>query len=129
MKPQLEIELDNLIVNWVRKHIQTNRNGRVEITEHTDLMTSGLLDSITFVELVVFIETQIGRNIDLTDVDPEEFSTVNGLSRIALNNSLGIVAKAVPQTAAESGLPLDIRAWGAGSAKSGMSKHLAQDGD
>jgi acyl carrier protein len=86
MQPELENEFVGVIVNWVRKNTHTNGNGHIEITERTDLMASGLLDSIGFVELIVFIETQIGRDIDLTDVDPEEFSTVNGLSRIALSS-------------------------------------------
>jgi acyl carrier protein len=49
-------------------------------------MESGLLDSIGFVELIVFMERKTGGNIDLTDVDPSEFTTVNGLSQIALRN-------------------------------------------
>jgi acyl carrier protein len=86
MKPRLEIELDDLIIKWVRKNAQTNGNGQVEFTRHTNLMESGLLDSIGFVELIVFMEGQTGCNIDLTDVDPSEFTTVEGLSRIALRN-------------------------------------------
>jgi acyl carrier protein len=86
MKPQLEIELDDLITRWVRKNAQTNGNGHVELTRQTNLIESGLLDSIGFVELIVFMEGQTGCNIDLTDVDPSEFTTVEGLSRIALRN-------------------------------------------
>jgi acyl carrier protein len=86
MKPRLEIELDDLIIKWVRKNAQTNGNGQVEFTRHTNLMESGLLDSIGFVELIVFMEGQTRCNIDLTDVDPSEFTTVEGLSRIALRN-------------------------------------------
>ncbi len=86
MKPQLKIELADLIFKWVRKNAQTNGNGHVEFTGHTNLMESGLLDSIGFVELIVFMEGQTGYNIDLTDVDPSEFTTVNGLSQIALRN-------------------------------------------
>jgi len=86
MKPQLAIELDDLITKWVRKNAQTNGNGDVELTRYTNLMESGLLDSIGFVELIVFMEGQTGCNIDLTDVDPSEFTTVEGLSRIALRN-------------------------------------------
>ncbi|MBV8211657.1 MAG: acyl carrier protein [Verrucomicrobia bacterium] len=86
MKPQLEIELDDLITEWVRKNAQINGNGHVELTRHTNLMESGLLDSLAFVELIVFMEGQRGYNIDLTDVDPSEFTTVEGLSRIALRN-------------------------------------------
>jgi acyl carrier protein len=59
-------------------------NGNVELTGHTNLIESRLLDSIGFVELIVFMEGQTGCNIDLGDVDPSEFTTVEGLSRIAL---------------------------------------------
>jgi acyl carrier protein len=86
MKPQLEVELVDLVVHWVKKNMQTNGSRRVEVSANTDLMESGLLDSIGFVELIVFMESQIGCNIDLTDVDPSEFTTVNGLCRIALGS-------------------------------------------
>jgi acyl carrier protein len=86
MKPHLEIKLVDLITKWVRKNAETNGNGQVELTGQTNLLESGLLDSIGFVELIVFMERQTGCNIDLTDVDPSEFTTVNGLSQIALRN-------------------------------------------
>src|SRR5258708_11878411 len=86
MKAKLEIELVDLIIKWVRKNAQTNGNGQVELAVHTNLMESGLLDSIGFVELIVFMESKTGSNIDLSDVDPSEFTTVNGLSQIALRN-------------------------------------------
>jgi acyl carrier protein len=58
----------------VSKNAQANGNGH-ELTRHTNLIESGLLDSIGFVELIVFMEGQPGCNIDLADVDPDEFST------------------------------------------------------
>jgi hypothetical protein len=64
MKAQLEIELDDLIIKWVRENAQTNGNGHVEFTGHTNLLESGLLDSIGFVELIVFMEGKTGYNID-----------------------------------------------------------------
>jgi acyl carrier protein len=87
MKPQLELEVVDLVVHWVKKNMQTNGNRRIEVGADTDLMESGVLDSIGFVELIVFIETHIGCNVDLTDVDPSEFTTVNGLCRIALRSA------------------------------------------
>ena len=86
MKLGSENEFVELIVNWVRKNTQTNGNRHVEITLDTNLMESGLLDSIGFVALIVFIEEELGCNVDLADVDPSEFSTLKGLSRIALKN-------------------------------------------
>ena len=86
MKQQLDIELADLIFNWVRKNGQTNGNGHMELTGDTDLLESGLLDSIGFIELIVFMERQTGCSIDLADVDPSEFTTAKGLSRIASRN-------------------------------------------
>ena len=87
MKPPLiENELVDLIIKWVSKRAHANGAARARITADTDLMQSELIDSLGFVELMMFIESQTGRNIDLADVDPEEFSVVRGLSRIALRN-------------------------------------------
>ena len=89
MKPKFELEVVDLAVRWVKQNVQANGNRHVELTGDTDLMESGLLDSVGFVELIVFIESQTGCNIDLIDVDPSEFTTVNGLCRIALRNYQG----------------------------------------
>jgi acyl carrier protein len=86
MKPKLELEIVDLAVRWVKNNMQANGNRHVELTGDTDLMESGLLDSVGFVELIVFIESQMSCHLDLTDVDPSEFTTVNGLCRIALGN-------------------------------------------
>jgi acyl carrier protein len=83
MKLQSESELLNLVMEWLRDHKQRNGSGQVEITADTNLMDSGVLDSLGFVELILFIETQSGCQIDLMDVDPAEFSVVKSLCGIA----------------------------------------------
>lgn len=85
MKPESEKELIDLILNWVRANGRTNGSVK-EITPDTNLLQSGLLDSLGFVELIVFIETESGWQIDLTDVDPAEFCVVKGLCAVALRN-------------------------------------------
>ena len=84
MKPLHETELADLIIQWVGKNTNVQRARRVKISRDTDLMESQLLDSLGFVELMMFVEAQTGQNIDLTDVDPQEFAVIEGLSRIAL---------------------------------------------
>ena len=81
-----EAQLVDLVINWVRRnHRQGNsRNG--EISAGTDLIASGMLDSFGFIDLIVFIETQSGCRIELTDVDPSEFCIVKGLCRITLRS-------------------------------------------
>lgn len=72
------------MINWIRDYKQTDG---LKISPETNLIESGLLDSFAFVELILFIESLDGCQIDLSDVDPGEFTLVRGLCRIALKNS------------------------------------------
>jgi len=80
-----EKELIDLVVDWVK---QNGRNGsnHTEISESTNLLESGLLDSFAFVDLVLFIENCTRQKIDLTDVAPEEFTVVKSLCHLAFQN-------------------------------------------
>jgi len=78
-------ELTELIIGWVRDNRLPNDFPDPEITEETDLMVGGLLDSFGFVDLVVFIEEQTGIKIELADADPSEFTVVKGLCKIILS--------------------------------------------
>jgi acyl carrier protein len=89
MKLQSETELIPQVVQWVREHRLSNGNGHAshghtEISQSTNLLESGALDSFGFVELLLFIEDLCGSNIDLQDVDPGDFTVVGNLCRIAL---------------------------------------------
>src|SRR3989442_1117867 len=86
MQVQSENALLDLVMHWLREHKQTNGSAHVEISEDTNLMESGVLDSLGFIELIMFIETQSGCQIDLMDVDPAEFAVVKSLCGIALRN-------------------------------------------
>jgi hypothetical protein len=43
---------------------------------NTYLLTTGILVSIGFVELLMFVETEHGYKIDLIDADPAQFSII-----------------------------------------------------
>ena len=85
-----ESELVNQIINWVRQNGGAPGATRVEISEDTDLIATGLLDSLGVVDLFMFIEGLIGCKIDLTDVDLSEVSIPIGLSRTALRGVMAI---------------------------------------
>ena len=67
---------------------QNGLNGasHTEISESTNLLESGLLDSFAFVDLVLFIENCTQEKLDLLDVNPEEFTVVKSLCHLALQN-------------------------------------------
>jgi acyl carrier protein len=81
-----ETQLIDLVISWVRSNHRPGNSRNGEISADTDLIAGGLLDSFGFIDLIVFIESQSGCKIDLTDVDPSDFCVVKGLCRITLRN-------------------------------------------
>jgi acyl carrier protein len=78
--------LVDLVIGWVKQNTLANGSDNAEISENTNLMESGLLDSFSFVDLILFIENCTGAKIDLIDVEPEEFTIVRGLCQLAMRN-------------------------------------------
>jgi len=76
------------VLNWIKEHkLPGNRHG-AKITEDIDLITDGLLDSMGLVDLLLFVEEQTGRPIDLKTVEPKDICVVKNLCRIALGNPI-----------------------------------------
>jgi acyl carrier protein len=71
-----EAVLSDMVRHWVLQHGQT-----VPVHEDMDLIASGALDSMGFIELLVYIESITGRKIDLGDLDPSVFTSIQGLVR------------------------------------------------
>jgi len=65
-----------------------------ELGPGTDLLTAGILDSMGFVDLLMFLETEYGYRIDLTEADPGQFSTIQGLCELAVGGTDGLRVKA-----------------------------------
>ena len=84
MTPMSEGELVSQIIKWVKENGRADGSCAVDITENTDLIATGVLDSLGVVDLFMFLESSIGSKIDLTDVDLGEVSVPKGLSRVAL---------------------------------------------
>lgn len=79
-----EHELRDKLIAWVRANRLNFENG--EISDQTELLGSGILDSFGFIDLIVYIENETGRKIDLAGADANEFSVVSGLCSLALRS-------------------------------------------
>ncbi|HYX70109.1 MAG TPA: hypothetical protein VE825_13310 [Terriglobales bacterium] len=86
MNTLAEQELIGLVVDWVKSNRLPSNSNHIQISEDTNLLESGLLDSFSFVDLILFLETNTGAKMDLVDISPEEFTVVKGLCRLALRN-------------------------------------------
>jgi acyl carrier protein len=81
------MQLDALINHmtaWVKRTQDLTQRELPELTEDTDLIMAGILDSRSFIEMMMEVEQQTGNQIDLNDVDPGEFTTIKGLCQCAL---------------------------------------------
>ncbi len=86
MKTLGETELVGLVLGWIAENSRNTTESNNGIGKGTDLLSTGILDSLDFVNLLVFIEEEVGCKIDLADIKPEDFSTVEGLCRCALSS-------------------------------------------
>lgn len=87
MKTMREDELLDRIRQWIRQTHQSTAADTVDLSDGTDLIASGLLDSMAFIELIVFVETLTEAKIDLSDIDPAEFTTIRGFCRSVLRTN------------------------------------------
>jgi D-alanine--poly(phosphoribitol) ligase subunit 2 len=53
-------------------------------SEDTDLFESGLLDSLTFVELLVQVEEQMGVTVTLENLEPDNFRSIRRIATFVL---------------------------------------------
>ena len=60
-----------------------------EISETTPLISSGLLDSIAIVRLVLFLEQEFGIVIDGHDITPEDFDTIETIAALVKSKCTG----------------------------------------
>ena len=49
------------------------------LADETSLLDSGILDSLSLLRLVVFLEERFGITIDSTELLPENFASVNAI--------------------------------------------------
>lgn len=86
MKVVRQDELASLITGWIAKDGRNPNSNNINFTEDTDLLASGLLDSMGFIELLLYVESITGEKMDLSDLDPSDFTSVSGLSRSVLKH-------------------------------------------
>jgi acyl carrier protein len=60
----------------------------------TDLMESGLLDSLTLVELIVGLEEEFGIKIPFEEVELDHFRSVESIARFVIDQ--GVIYESIP---------------------------------
>lgn len=59
--------------------------GQQNIDDTTDLIDSGLLDSLTMMDLLVFVESEFHLRLDFQDISPERFKNCNTIAELVVS--------------------------------------------
>jgi len=78
-------ELALVVKTWVADRRRKVGDAPFTVSDDTDLLEEGVIDSLAFVELLVHLQTVADREIDLVDADPAGFTTITGLCRLVLS--------------------------------------------
>jgi acyl carrier protein len=55
------------------------RKGRKEIDDTSDLISSGVVDSLGLMQLIAFLEERLGIKVNDEDVTPDNFESVDAI--------------------------------------------------
>lgn len=79
-------------VSEAQARVQAIFRDRMEVevpSADTDLFESGLVDSLTFVELLVHLEEEFGRRISLDELELEDLRSIDRIARVMSRNGSG----------------------------------------
>ena len=75
--PMQESEVRNKLRDWIVKHAKTPPSAG--FNDQTQLLDDGILSSLDIVEFVLFIESLRGEDVDVDDIEPEVFTSIDSL--------------------------------------------------
>ncbi len=82
-----EEHLIEMMKTWIGEHGQVR--GPMTVKEDMDLLASGALDSMGFIELLAYIESETGHPIDLGTLDVRAFTSMQTLAAHVVRTSTG----------------------------------------
>jgi acyl carrier protein len=71
----------SFVLNRFAREIASRGLDLNAIDDNFDLMNEGLIDSLGLVELISAVETEFGKPVDLSDLDPEKMTLIGPLSK------------------------------------------------
>jgi acyl carrier protein len=72
-----ESEVRTKLRNWILKHAKTPPGDG--FSDQTKILEEGILSSLDIVAFVLFIESLRGEDVDVDDIDPQVFTSIDTL--------------------------------------------------
>jgi acyl carrier protein len=70
------------LANEIRAWLKSRADADIELNDDTDLIKNEIIDSLRFVEFLLYIEDLRGRDIDEDDVDVDNFRSINTIKKV-----------------------------------------------
>jgi len=74
--------LSRHLLDWIQENNDLDGQDCPEIDADTNLLETGVLDSISFLELISILEEKTRQNIDLMSMDVNDSVSINSLFRL-----------------------------------------------
>ncbi len=74
-------------VEQILTYVRGLKNGNPSLEPDTDLIATGVLDSLTVMELVSYLSKTFGVKIAVTDITPANLRSVNTLGALVASKS------------------------------------------
>lgn len=85
MKKMRNISVDDILTLLSPRLHQLDLT-KEDVDNSTSLLAQGVLDSMSFLEFIVEVESNFNIELDLSDLDPSEFTSLDNLITL-LNNA------------------------------------------
>jgi acyl carrier protein len=65
----------------LRKIVETHLQRPLKLTDDTALVSGGLIDSMSLVDLILDLQSATGIKIQVSEVEPDDFDSINRIAR------------------------------------------------
>jgi acyl carrier protein len=79
--------IGDFVANLLQERWATKNTEKINIDEDLDLIQSGLLNSLEFIEFITCVEEKFNLEIDFGKYDPSEFTTFSGFVKVAAESA------------------------------------------
>jgi acyl carrier protein len=83
----MDNKITNKLIELLRSKIENLGLSGVEIDSKESIITQGILDSISFLEYIVDIESAFNIEFDFSELDPSEFTSIDNLVKLIENTN------------------------------------------
>lgn len=81
----MDQNISKRLITLLENRLQLLGIESTDVAHDVSLFDQGIVDSISFMELIVSIEDEFDIELDFSDLEPSEFDTIENLSKIISN--------------------------------------------